>query len=58
MIVFEYFYERMGIFAPLIDEKAKIELGESDDEYEDVPADEEEVACVMINLYSTVDSGF
>ena len=35
MIVFEYFYERMATFAPLIDEKAEIVIGESDDEYED-----------------------
>ena len=48
MIVFEYFYEQMATFAPLIDEKAEDELGESDDEYEDDLSDEDEVFCIII----------
>ena len=44
MIVFEYFYERMATFAPLIDKKAEDELGESDDDL----SDEDEVFCIII----------
>ena len=46
MIVFEYFYERMNLFAPLIDKKASEELRD----VHGVESDEEVVRYAFNNL--------
>ena len=45
MIVFKYFYEKMDIFAPLIDQKQQ-EEEEEEDSYDEESEDEE-----MVNLH-------
>ena len=47
MIVFEYFYERMEIFAPLMEKKAEKELRENYVQIEEHSLDGEEVSYTV-----------
>ena len=41
MIVFKYFYEKMDIFAPLIEDKQREDEEESDESYDEDSEEEE-----------------
>ena len=50
MIVFKYFYEKMDIFAPLIEEKQREEEEEEEDSYDEGSEDEGMVKLLAISV--------
>ena len=49
MIVFKYFYEKMNIFAPLIEEK-QVEDEESDESYDEGSEEEDLVYKIVSDI--------
>ena len=50
MIVFKYFYEKMDMFAPLIDQKRVVDEEDSDDdESYDELSENEEMVLILVN---------
>ena len=49
MIVFKYFYEKMDMFAPLIDQKQVVDEEDSDDDESYELSENEEMVLILVN---------